>query len=169
MKVNKFTINQASWVDQIGFAASSLCAIHCAVMPFVIMAIPFFAMGFVASIEFEWCTMILAGILGYLGVRHGLRKHGVKHVLTLFAVGFFLLLASRLYQFYEIEVIRNKLFAQTNSFLAPIELSSFTYRYIHSLTHQSLTTSNVVGIVGGLLIASSHFINLYFNWNRNKR
>lgn len=160
MAVNAHT--KSVWIDQTGFAASFFCAIHCAAMPFILIVCPFLSTGIIASIEFEWFMFAVSGILGYLGVQHGLRHHGVRLVLFLFLFGLLLLLIARLYQFYELELLRKRLQIQTAPFLQTFTLPIQSYRYLHALSHKNITTCSVISVLGGILIAASHIVNIIY-------
>jgi hypothetical protein len=51
-------------LDSIGMTASTLCAIHCALVPMLITTLPLIGLGFLANPWVEWSMIILALIIG---------------------------------------------------------------------------------------------------------
>jgi hypothetical protein len=51
-------------LDNIGMTASALCAVHCAVVPVLITALPLMGLGFLADPWVEWWMIILALVIG---------------------------------------------------------------------------------------------------------
>jgi membrane-bound ClpP family serine protease len=81
----------ARLADRIGATASFLCAIHCAVLPFVLAALPAFGLGFLADHGFERGFIIGASLLALGTVIHGYRRHRVRRALALLLPGLMLL------------------------------------------------------------------------------
>jgi hypothetical protein len=54
-----------SKLDSVGMTASALCAIHCAVVPIVLTALPLIGLGFLANPWIEWfmisSSLLIAG------------------------------------------------------------------------------------------------------------
>ena len=69
------SLSSGETLDRAGAAASFLCALHCAVMPFVITALPLLGLGFLASEPVEWALLGCSGILGALSLCVGFREH----------------------------------------------------------------------------------------------
>jgi len=88
-----------------GVVASTLCAIECAITPFILMALPFVTGGaqWHAGLEpsepahfLEWVMIGLVGLFAFSGVAFTFSSHKQwKPVVTL-AIGFCILLFSRL-------------------------------------------------------------------------
>lgn len=55
--------NQSKW-DQIGITASTLCALHCAFMPFIITILPLVGLTVLANPWFEWGMILIALLIG---------------------------------------------------------------------------------------------------------
>jgi hypothetical protein len=60
MQSTKFT----NRLDNVGITASTLCAIHCAVVPLIITTLPLIGLSFLANPWVEWSMIILALIIG---------------------------------------------------------------------------------------------------------
>jgi len=70
MKQRSYKIN----LDRLGITASTLCAIHCAALPFVITVLPMWGMGFLANEAVEITMIALSLILGVWSLSSGYRK-----------------------------------------------------------------------------------------------
>lgn len=58
------TKKRGSRLDHIGMTASTLCAIHCAIVPILLTFLPLAGVGFLATPIFEWGMITLALMLG---------------------------------------------------------------------------------------------------------
>ncbi len=78
--------------DRVGATASFLCAIHCAVLPFVLAMLPFLGLGFLADYRFEQIFVVCAALLASAALLTGYRRHRRRLPLLLVAPGVALLL-----------------------------------------------------------------------------
>ena len=78
--------------DRVGATASFLCAIHCALLPFVLTALPLLGLGFLAGHEFERGFVMFAATLALFALVNGWRRHRRPLPLLLAAPGLALLL-----------------------------------------------------------------------------
>lgn len=78
--------------DRVGATASFLCAIHCAVLPFVLALLPFIGLQFLADHRFERGFVMFACALALLAMVRGYRRHQIALPLLLAAPGLALLL-----------------------------------------------------------------------------
>ena len=78
--------------DRFGATASFLCALHCAVLPFVVALLPALGLGFLANHAVECAFVLFACSLGSLTIGLGLRRHGDRRALALLLPGVGLLL-----------------------------------------------------------------------------
>lgn len=62
-------------VDRFGATASFLCAVHCALLPLVIAALPMLGLGFLADHRFERFFVAFAGVLALSTLIIGFRRH----------------------------------------------------------------------------------------------
>lgn len=61
--------------DRIGFAASMLCAIHCAAMPLVLALLPTFGLGLGGWIDIDQAVVVFASVLAAATLTIGWRRH----------------------------------------------------------------------------------------------
>jgi hypothetical protein len=78
--------------DRIGATASFLCAIHCALLPFVLALLPFVGLEFLADHRFERGFVLFACALALFALVRGFRRHQTRLPLLLAAPGLLLLL-----------------------------------------------------------------------------
>jgi hypothetical protein len=82
-----------SRLDHIGITASTLCAVHCAVVPILFTSLPLLGLGFLANVWVEWGMIVLALAIGTysIGLSY-LRIHKRSQPLYLLIVGFAIIL-----------------------------------------------------------------------------
>ncbi len=78
--------------DRVGATASFLCAVHCALLPFVLALLPFVGLGFLADHRFERGFVLFACVLAAFALGRGFRRHQEPLPLLLAAPGIALLL-----------------------------------------------------------------------------
>lgn len=87
-----------SKLDHIGMTASTLCAIHCAIVPILITFLPLAGMGFWAQPLFEWGMISLALLLGVSSIFLSfVRTHRRALPLLLLVAGFAALVLGHIY------------------------------------------------------------------------
>ncbi|MGH8212665.1 MAG: MerC domain-containing protein [Rhodanobacteraceae bacterium] len=79
--------------DRVGATASFLCAVHCALLPFVIALLPLIGLGFLADHRFERIFVACAAALASVTIVTAWRRHRKLHALSLLIPGITLLLA----------------------------------------------------------------------------
>ena len=79
--------------DRFGAAASFLCALHCAALPFVMALLPALGLGFLASHAFERGFVAFAIVLASVSLAAGFRRHRHPGALRILVPGIALLLA----------------------------------------------------------------------------
>jgi hypothetical protein len=88
--------------DALGITASVACAIHCAVLPLFVTALPLFGINIIHNIAFEGGMVLLAFCIGSYSFYHGYRKHHhSKLPFLLFTAGLFLLVLKLFFIHYE--------------------------------------------------------------------
>jgi hypothetical protein len=93
--MNSEQANKTHWwrfADRVGAVASFLCAIHCALLPFVLVLLPFVGLEFLADHRFERGFVLFASTLALLVLVRGFRRHQEPLPLLLAAPGLALLL-----------------------------------------------------------------------------
>ncbi|MGO8671445.1 MAG: MerC domain-containing protein [Capsulimonadaceae bacterium] len=83
-------------LDRLGAGASMTCAIHCALMPLVITALPLIGLGWLASERVEWSLFGLSAVVGTSSLCLGYRIHFNPIAIRLLAVGLAVLALGRL-------------------------------------------------------------------------
>lgn len=78
--------------DRVGATASFLCAIHCALLPFVLTLLPLVGLGFLAGHRFERDFVVFAVSLALFALVSGYRRHHQRLPLSLAGPGAALLL-----------------------------------------------------------------------------
>lgn len=145
--LSKTKHNLALNLDLIGFSASTLCAIHCALMPFVFLILPLIGLGFVKNSLFEFSFILISLVIGLYTFRHGyLRHHKKLYPVFMFITGLSLIIISHFF-------------------------SSDHYHHHESETINEYVKSDYLWIlapIGALLIAVSHFINRKLSNSFNK-
>lgn len=84
-------INSAKNVlDKIGIVVTSLCALHCLLIPFMLPVLPLLGISFIANEAFEDAILLLTMILGSIALYSGYRRyHGnLSPFVMLFLGGF---------------------------------------------------------------------------------
>ena len=82
----------ATLVDRVGAAASFLCAVHCALLPFVLALLPLIGLEFLAGHTFERIFVASAAVLASASILFAYRRHRRPHALFLMVPGIALLL-----------------------------------------------------------------------------
>jgi hypothetical protein len=79
--------------DRFGASASFLCAVHCAVLPLIIAALPAIGLGFLADHRFERGFIAFASALALTTFWIGFRRHRRYRAFWFLAPGIALLMA----------------------------------------------------------------------------
>ncbi len=96
----------AARLDGIGFAASALCAIHCAAMPFAVAFLPLIGWGFLADPWLEVVITVFSITIGIASLVPSYRKyHRNITPLTILLIGFVLIFGAHFLGFHEQEPI----------------------------------------------------------------
>lgn len=106
--------------DGLGIATSLACAIHCAVLPLMLTALPLFGINIIHNMLFEWSMIALAFVVGSYSLFHGYIKHHRSFIpVSIFAIGFVFLFAKQFFHAHEVY------------FLVPAVLLIVTAHYIN--------------------------------------
>ncbi len=89
---------KGSKLDNVGMTASVLCAIHCAVVPFLITSLPLLGLGFLANPWVEWSMILFAVIIGFYAIGSSYAKvHKRVLPIILLIMGFAIIIAGHLF------------------------------------------------------------------------
>src|SRR5690606_34285743 len=75
-------------LDKIGITASTICAIHCAVVPFIVSLLPLWSPGFLAEEWMEISMIVLSLVLGSWSLGVSWTKHRRTKAWRIFICGF---------------------------------------------------------------------------------
>jgi len=88
--------------DAMGIATSIACAIHCALLPVLVSALPIFGINIVHNVFFEWGMIALAFVVGVYSLYHGFIKHHRNYMPVLvFGAGFVFLVLKQCFPQFE--------------------------------------------------------------------
>lgn len=79
-------------IDRVGATASLLCAVHCALLPFVLALLPLIGLEFLAGHTFERIFVACAALLASASILFAYRRHRQPQALFLMLPGIALLL-----------------------------------------------------------------------------
>jgi hypothetical protein len=76
-------------LDAIGIGASFICAIHCALLPLLLIVLPLTGLEFLHSNVLDFTLLGTSFLIGCFALLRGYRKyHHKKNAILLFALGF---------------------------------------------------------------------------------
>lgn len=95
--LNHKKLRREETLDRVGLIASSACAVHCMLMPFVVGLLPLLGLGALANERTEWLLVIAALCVGLVSLLPSyFRQHRRVRALALFASGLGLIFTARL-------------------------------------------------------------------------
>lgn len=65
-------------LDRLGIAATSLCALHCILLPILLPALPLLGLSFLADHAWEHTFLLATAVLGTVALFSGFRKYHRK-------------------------------------------------------------------------------------------
>lgn len=80
--------------DRVGFAASALCAVHCALLPLALALLPAFGLNLGGWIDFDQAFVVFATLLGATTLTLGYRRHRTFRAWALLLPGLLLVWAA---------------------------------------------------------------------------
>ncbi|WP_036602995.1 MerC domain-containing protein [Olivibacter sitiensis] len=93
-------------LDHLGFTASALCAVHCAVMPFVITFLPLIGLDFLSKPWFELGVSLLSVAIGVSAlVPAYLKVHRNRWPMFLLTIGLGLIMCVHFLGYHHIEFV----------------------------------------------------------------
>jgi hypothetical protein len=75
------------WADSVGSVAAFVCAVHCALLPFVLAALPALGLGLLAVQQWELPYVAFASVLALASLWQGFRRHRVYRALVFLVPG----------------------------------------------------------------------------------
>lgn len=87
-----------SRLDRIGMTASTICALHCAIIPILLTFLPLAGIGFLSHPLFEWGMILLALLLGVSSIFMSyFRTHRKPLPMLMLVVGFAMVVLGHMY------------------------------------------------------------------------
>ena len=84
--------------DAMGIVTSVACAIHCAILPVIISALPIFGINIIHNAVFEWGMISIAFCIGVSTLYHGYIKHHRSFLpVAIFSTGFIFLILKQFF------------------------------------------------------------------------
>ena len=117
-------------LDKIGFISSLICAIHCSIMPLLILVLPIFSLSMIVNEMFEWIFLAFSLLIGLFNLCFGYKKHKSYKALIVLTIGLILIVIGRCMHYH----VQNQ--------------HGFHFDFY-----------NLMLIFGGVLVAISHKIN----------
>ena len=62
-------------LDRIGITATSLCALHCILLPILLPALPLLGVSFLADHAWEHVFLLMTGVLGSVALFSGFKRY----------------------------------------------------------------------------------------------
>ena len=66
-------------LDRIGITATSLCALHCIMLPILLPALPLLGLGFLADHAWEHVFLLITALLGGFALYSGYKRYHQKY------------------------------------------------------------------------------------------
>ena len=123
-----------TWADSIGSGAAILCAIHCALLPFVLAALPALGLGLLAVQQWEMPYVAFASLLALASLWQGFRRHRVYRALVFLVPGLVAVWAGLLVPSLHDDVVRHAItmtFGGTLIAVAHLVNLRLTHGHVH--------------------------------------
>jgi hypothetical protein len=138
MRIHGHSAGWLARLDIAGSVLSTLCAIHCLVMPLIAVALPLWGFAILGSREWEQVTSIAMVVLATVCLWQGCRRHGRWWLFAILAGGAAVVLCIQ--------------------FLWPVAAECAEI----CCTVRTDRTEAVWMFGGGLTIATAHLLNLHY-------
>ena len=86
--------NSTEVLDRAGMTASIACAVHCAALPLILMALPALGLVWLDSEWVDWTMVLLAAVIAFRAHRGGLALHKKCLPLGVAAMGILVIVAA---------------------------------------------------------------------------
>lgn len=88
-------------LDKLGASLSFACALHCALQPALLIALPFLGLGFLMNEQVETVFLGFSVLLASWSILTGIRHHGQTQVLPVLILATLAIFFSRFIEAYE--------------------------------------------------------------------
>jgi hypothetical protein len=126
-----------AWVDSVGSAAAIVCAVHCALLPFVLAVLPALGLGMLAVQQWELAYVAFASLLALASLWQGFRRHRVYRALAFLVPGLLAVWAGLLVPALHDHVVRHAVtmtFGGTLIAVAHLVNLRLTHGHVHDAT-----------------------------------
>lgn len=86
------------WLDKLAIGMAAVCAVHCLLMPVLIVALPIIATSFFVHKDFHLWMLFLVIPTTTFSIFMGCRQHKDRRVMTFCAIGLALLVSALCYE-----------------------------------------------------------------------
>lgn len=141
-----------AWLDRLAIGMATVCAVHCLVAPFLIVALPLVATSFFLHEDFHlWMLLIVAPTTGF-AMLMGLREHKDKLVASLSGLGLSILIFA---------LVQERAEGAENGSVVDSGCSVECASCSRDISEEPIPThaGAWINTFGGLLIAGAHFRN----------
>jgi len=121
--------------DRVGFIASFVCAIHCALLPALLALLPILGLELDAWLDFDQIFVIFATLLSVITLSLGWRRHRLLRPCYVLAPGLILLWLGA---------------------FGPLH----AHGHDHAHEHSEVIVHAVIMTIGGFLLAGAHLWNM---------
>lgn len=125
----------ARLADRFGATASFLCAVHCALLPLVIAALPALGLGFLADHAYERAFIAFASLLALTTLVVGFRRHQRFAAFWFLAPGICLLITGIVIDFDHASILHAALVALGGTLVTCAHLTNL--RLAHGHVHNA--------------------------------
>jgi len=122
------------WMDSLGSAAAMLCAMHCALLPLVLAALPALGLAVLAATRWELPYVAFASLLAFASLWQGFRRHRVYRALAFLMPGLVAVWAGLLVPALHEDVVRHAItmtFGGTLVAVAHLVNLRLTHGHVH--------------------------------------
>ena len=140
--------HKRAWLDKIAISMAAVCAVHCLLMPVLIVLLPIFATSFFVHKDFHLWMLFLVFPTTGMAIFMGCRKHKDKLVAIFSFMGLSILILAVIHE--------RTQFAQQSSVDS---CSTVCAHCTGSITEASLHAGAWINVLGGLFLACGHIRN----------
>lgn len=130
--MKKLSLYSPNKLDKVGFIAALLCAIHCSLLPLIVVVLPVIGLSLFVTELMEWLFLAFSLTIGITSLCFGFKKHRSYKALIFLSIGFTLIVIFKL-----------------------------IHEHVEKSHGLHFDFYNVFLVFGGLLVALSHIINSY--------
>jgi len=123
-----------AWADSVGSAVAMVCAVHCALLPFVLATLPALGLGLLAVQQWELPYVAFASVLALASLWLGFRRHRVYRALAFLVPGLVAVWAGLLVPALHDDVVRHAIamtFGGTLIAVAHLVNLRLTHGHVH--------------------------------------